>query len=43
MIAVGKLKSVWLKQLSTVNSVKNVCYAYEVMQDAYTRIDRMNT
>jgi hypothetical protein len=29
---VGKLNSIWLKQLSTVDSVRNVCYAHEVMQ-----------
>jgi hypothetical protein len=33
MIVVRKLKSVWLKQLSTVDSIRNVCYAYEVLQD----------
>jgi hypothetical protein len=33
MIAMGKVKSIWLKQLATVDSVRNVWYAYEVMQD----------
>jgi hypothetical protein len=33
VIVVGKLKSVWLKQLSTLDSVRNVCYAHVVMQD----------
>jgi hypothetical protein len=31
--ALGKLKSIWLKQLLTLDSVRNVCYAHEVMQD----------
>jgi hypothetical protein len=33
MTVVRKLKFIWLKQLSIVDSIRNDCYVHEVMQD----------
>jgi hypothetical protein len=40
---VRKQKVVCLKQLSTVNSVRNICYASRSYKTVYTLIDRINT
>jgi hypothetical protein len=33
LIVMRKLKAVWLKQLSTGDSGRNICYAPEAMED----------